>query len=61
MNKKRKSPFRVNQRVEDKGYGWWGLGIVTKVLKTRIHIMFPVDDDVVYDKAHYRFLRKRSK
>lgn len=52
--------FRVGTRVTDRWWQWWGLGTVTKCLKTRIHVRF-MDGDRVYDKAHTQFLRIETK
>lgn len=37
-------------------YNAWGAGVVTKVLKTRVHVDFRHQGKVVYDKAHLQFL-----
>ena len=36
----------------------WGTGVVTKVLKTRVHIDFTYNKGVVYDKPHLQFLKE---
>lgn len=63
--------FRLKDRVIDKWYPDAGIGIVKRVLKTRIHVLFKKmpevcslrrawrdDKIVVYDKSHYKFLMK---
>ena len=34
----------------------WGPGVVTKVLKTRVHVDFRYNKGVVYDLSHLQFL-----
>jgi hypothetical protein len=58
----RYSEFKVGKRVTDSWFPSWGTGVVLKVLKTRVKILFPergdtVDDPTVYDTPHLQFLR----
>jgi len=51
--------FKKGEKVFDY---WWpklfGIGEIIKVLKTRIYIDFTNMGILIYDKAHYKFLRK---
>jgi hypothetical protein len=60
---------KINLRVGNKVYDCyhpWNIGVVVRVLKTRVKVLFPYDpyylfiNDLVvtYDKAHLKFLRK---
>lgn len=65
------SECKVGMSIEDAWYPEWGTGIITKVLKTRIHINFlssearlfckvaPGSNAVIYDIPHLKFLEKR--
>ena len=59
---------KVRQKVVDTWYSnphkpnCWGVGIIKKVLKTRVHIKFEnVDEVMVFDKAHFNQFIKRKK
>lgn len=56
-----KTKFKKGQKVMDTWNSNWGTGVVQKVLKTRMHILFPYyssrfDGLTVYDTSHYQFL-----
>lgn len=46
------------QFVEDTWFWDWGIGKVSKVLKTIVYINFSVVGKVVFDKSHCQFLKK---
>ena len=53
--------FKKGMRVFDTWFSYhgrepWGSGVVTKVLKTRVHIEFHPYNKQVYDKSHLQFL-----
>jgi len=55
--------IKVKMRVFDTWFSYhgrepWGSGIVTKVLKTRVHIEFHPYNKQVYDKPHLQFLKE---
>ena len=53
-----KMKFQFGDKVHDT-YWPYILGVVTKVLKTRRHVMFYGENRAaIYDKAHYKFLVK---
>lgn len=44
--------LKIGDRVIDKWYPEWGVGTVTKVLKTVVYIDFTVRGPEKYDKSH---------
>jgi len=44
--------------VEDKWFWDWGIGKVSKVLKTVVHIYFSNKGKVIFDKSHTQFLKR---
>lgn len=48
--------WKVGEKVYDRWWPW-DIGVITKVLKTEIHVLF-IDGETVYDKAHYQFLER---
>lgn len=52
--------IKVGDSVKDTWYfKKWGIGEVTRVLKTRVYIKFSKRDiPIVYDKEHLQFLKK---
>lgn len=44
--------------VEDRWYWDWGIGKVSKVLKTVVYIYFSNVGKVVFDKSHTQFLKR---
>lgn len=52
-------------KVGDKVYdGWyaeeWGVGTVTKLFKTTVHIEFTERGMTIYDKAHVQYLETKE-
>jgi hypothetical protein len=52
---------KVGMKVKDRWFLDYGVGTITKVLKTRIHVVFPNYSDIkdeicTYDKAHIQFM-----
>ena len=51
--------LKEGMRVYDRWYLIdWGVGIVQKILKTRVKILFTRKGLVTYDRAHLQFLEK---
>ena len=44
--------------VEDMWYWDWGIGKVSKVLKTVVKIRFSIAGMVTFDKSHVQFLKR---
>jgi hypothetical protein len=44
--------LKVGDHVIDRWYPEWGVGLVTKVLKTVVHIDFTIRGKEVYDRSH---------
>ena len=44
--------------VEDRWFWDWGIGKVSKVLKTVVHINFSVVGKVTFDASHCQFLKR---
>lgn len=53
-----KKKFKKGDLVIDNMFYGKGIGIVRKVLKTRIKVEFGINDLVTYDNAHLQFLTK---
>jgi hypothetical protein len=51
----KREDLRVGQRVADRWFLEWGVGVVERVLKTRVKIRFP-SETRTYDLAHLQFL-----
>lgn len=47
--------MKLGDKVYDRWYIWWGIGVVTKVMKTRVRIRFGLEERT-YDRAHFQFL-----
>ena len=52
--------LKVGMKVRDSWYPDWGVGTVTKVLKTVVYIDFTIRGPEKYDKAHVKFLEHES-
>jgi len=53
--------LKINDKVIDRWYPEWGIGIVTKVLKTVVYIDFTVRGPEKYDKSHVEnFLERKG-
>jgi len=50
--------FKIGDKYCDKWFPVWGIGVCTKILKTRVHIEFSNIGLKIYDKNHYKFLVK---
>jgi hypothetical protein len=48
--------LKVGMQVMDRWYPDWGVGIVTKVLKTVVYIDFTIRGLEKYDKSHVFFI-----
>ena len=46
--------------VEDKWFWDWGIGKVSKVLKTVVYINFSIKGTVCFDSSHCQFLKDIS-
>jgi len=58
--------MKVGMRIFDTWFSFhgrdpWGVGKVTKILKTRVHIEFHPYNKLVYDIAHLQFLETYHK
>jgi hypothetical protein len=51
--------IKVGIKVMDEWYPDWGVGIVTKVLKTVVYIDYSIRGETKYDKSHVRWLEKK--
>ena len=49
------SNLKLKHNVADRWYPEWGVGVVTKLLKTRAVISYP-DRTLTYDSSHTQFL-----
>jgi hypothetical protein len=52
--------LQKNMFVEDRWFWDWGIGKVTKIMKTVVRIKFSVVGVVTFDKAHVQFLERIS-
>ena len=52
--------LRKNMFVEDTWFWDWGIGKVTKIMKTVVRIKFSVAGVVTFDKSHVQFLKRIS-
>lgn len=52
--------LQVGDEVYDSWYPDWGIGTVTKVLKTVVYIDFTVRGPEKYDKEHVRYLETKE-
>ena len=52
--------FKLNMKVSDAWFKDWGIGIVIKILKTRVYIKFP-NKNKIYDMPHLIFLKQYDK
>ncbi len=60
--------LRKGMKVQDVWFSYhdgtwsepWGGGVVKKVLKTRVHIEFEFEGNVVYDIPHLQFVKRLS-
>jgi hypothetical protein len=58
----KKSEIKKGMMVIDRDFGYLGVGLVTKVMKTRVVIDFPGFKGLTkYDTAHCQFLVKMKK
>jgi hypothetical protein len=57
VSRKKSKAFRVGQRVTDTWFGDYGIGVVTKVMQTRIRVDFPLYPTLSYDRSHWQFLQ----
>jgi transcription elongation factor GreA-like protein len=48
--------LKVGNKIYDRWYPGWGVGTVTKILKTRVHIDFSIRGHEVYDESHLQYL-----
>ncbi len=53
--------LKVNHKVIDRWWPEWGVGTVTRVLKTVVYIDFAVRGSEKYDKNHIQFLDRATK
>jgi len=44
--------------VEDKWFWYWGIGKVSKVLKTVVYIDFSIKGNICFDASHCQFLKR---
>ncbi len=56
-NKNKLVKLRKGQKVIDRWFKEWGIGVCVKVLKTRWHIDFTDGETRVFDKQHLQFLK----
>lgn len=55
------SKLKENDKVIDRWYPEWGIGRVTKVLKTVVYIDFTIRGPEKYDKSHVEnFLERKG-
>lgn len=52
--------LKIGDTVLDSWYHDWGIGTVTKVLKTVVYIDFTVRGKEKYDGSHVKFLKRTS-
>jgi len=51
--------LKVGMRVYDRWYLDWGIGVVDKVMKTKVFIKFPYPKGMMkYDEDHTQFLAR---
>lgn len=56
------SELKIGLKVFDTWFADWGVGVVDKVLKTRVFIKFPYPKGMMkYDVAHIRFLAEATR
>lgn len=52
--------FKKGDKVYDRWYPYWGIGIVKSILKTRIKVEFSSSEVLTYDIPHLKFLAKEK-
>lgn len=52
--------LKEGMKIQDRWYPDWGVGTVTKVLKTVVYIDFTIRGPEKYDKSHVQFLEHES-